>query len=99
MPRCCATLRCSRCCQSSISSAGRSPAQERLEAVESDRSRLRGLAFRDPVTGGPSRVAVTEALADLDERGTAVTVAYVDLDRFKAINDVFGHDVGDDALL
>lgn len=53
------------------------------------------LAFRDPLTGLPSRRALDEALQRISGR---YTLAMVDVDRFKLINDRFGHDVGDQVL-
>lgn len=60
------------------------------------------LADRDPLTGLPSRKALRERLIErlaiAARAGGAVAVLYVDLDRFKAVNDTLGHPVGD-ALL
>jgi len=53
------------------------------------------MAFRDELTGLPSRRALTELLARLDE---PYTVAMVDVDHFKQFNDRHGHDVGDQVL-
>jgi diguanylate cyclase (GGDEF)-like protein len=61
-------------------------------------------ATHDPLTGLPNRrlllEALIEALADLGRGHRTGTVAlmFVDLDRFKMVNDVLGHDAGD-ALL
>ncbi len=59
------------------------------------------LARHDPLTGLPNRVLFRERLnAALSgiESGRGVAVLYLDLDRFKLINDTLGHPVGD-ALL
>ena len=53
------------------------------------------MAFRDELTGLPSRRALSERLGRLPRR---YTVAMVDVDRFKGLNDRFGHDVGDQVL-
>lgn len=53
------------------------------------------LAFRDGLTGLPSRRALDEALQRISGR---YTLAMVDVDRFKLINDGFGHSVGDQVL-
>lgn len=60
------------------------------------------LAGRDSLTGLPSRSALrdflVERLADAAKSNRSTAVLYVDLDRFKAVNDTLGHPVGD-ALL
>jgi diguanylate cyclase (GGDEF)-like protein len=54
------------------------------------------------VTGLPNRPAFTECLAAVlaraTESGERFAVLCIDLDRFKEINDVFGHSVGDAVL-
>lgn len=53
------------------------------------------MAFRDPLTELLARRAFDEALQRL---GGRYTVAIVDIDRFKRVNDRHGHDVGDQVL-
>ena len=64
---------------------------------------LRHQAFHDPLTQLPNRALFTDrlehALAASDGRGGRVAVMYVDLDRFKTVNDTFGHHIGDDLLV
>jgi diguanylate cyclase (GGDEF)-like protein len=72
-----------------------------LRAVE--RLRLKQLAdeaHHDPLTGLPNRRRFIEELekAVYDGAGRTCAVLMVDLDRFKEINDSFGHSVGDDLL-
>jgi diguanylate cyclase (GGDEF)-like protein/PAS domain S-box-containing protein len=69
---------------------------ERKHAEES----LRVLARSDPLTGLLNRDAI---LAELEQRllnpeRARVAVLYVDLDRFKVVNDVLGHGAGDELL-
>lgn len=63
---------------------------------------LQKLAITDPLTGAFNRRAVierTEAELVLSQRtGKAFSVLLLDLDHFKAINDHYGHAVGDTAL-
>ena len=50
----------------------------------------------DPLTGLPNRVRLLAFMtAILEQPGRRLTVLYVDLDRFKPINDRFGHQTGD----
>lgn len=64
--------------------------------------RLARLANRDPLTDLSNRAAfvdsLKQALAQAKRHGTKLGVLYIDLDGFKAVNDVQGHDAGD-ALL
>ena len=62
---------------------------------------LRLAARRDPLTGLPNRTSFFEVLDRLQDAATAelIGVLYVDLDGFKAVNDVHGHLVGDDVLV
>ncbi|HEX4871525.1 MAG TPA: PAS domain S-box protein [Nevskiaceae bacterium] len=69
---------------------------------ESAEDRLRFLAHHDGLTGLPNRALfldrLRQALLMADRGHRQVAVAFLDLDRFKAINDVHGHDVGDQVL-
>ena len=53
------------------------------------------MAYRDNLTSLPTRRALGDALLRIHG---AYTVAMVDVDRFKDVNDDFGHDVGDQML-
>ena len=63
---------------------------------------LRHDALHDPLTGVPNRPHVMamleEALADRSTAGSTA-VLYLDLDRFKVVNDSFGHATGDRVLV
>ncbi|MBB6308889.1 sensor domain-containing diguanylate cyclase [Xanthobacter tagetidis] len=64
---------------------------------------LRRIAFEDTVTGLPNRRALQQYWADWvatkRSAGESAALLLLDLDGFKSINDRFGHDVGDAALL
>jgi diguanylate cyclase (GGDEF)-like protein len=72
-------------------------------AFDDRRQRLLDQARQDPLTGLPNRLATFEAVdaaiaraRDADRR---LAVAFVDLDRFKSINDGLGHAFGDQLLV
>ena len=60
--------------------------------------RQRRMAHEDPLTGLPNRRAFDGALDSAVASGGAFSVLLVDVDRFKQINDTFGHTVGDEVL-
>ncbi|MHB8534862.1 MAG: EAL domain-containing protein [Sulfuricaulis sp.] len=65
--------------------------------------RLSFLSNHDGLTGLPNRHLFTDrlqqAMIEADRHGRFVGVAFLDLDRFKNINDTLGHDTGDAALI
>jgi diguanylate cyclase (GGDEF)-like protein len=60
------------------------------------------LAHHDVLTGLGNRVLfrqqLRQALANLELSGSAAAVLYMDLDRFKDVNDSYGHQMGDELL-
>lgn len=86
-----------------------SQGEEILEATLidiSDRKRaeeqIRYQAYHDSLTGLPNRTLfkdrLTVALNYAERHGSQVAVLFLDLDRFKLVNDTLGHTVGDDLL-
>ncbi len=61
---------------------------------------LRTLAHRDTLTGLPNRAFLDETLARVLTTSAPGTVAvlFIDLDRFKLVNDAYGHTAGDTLL-
>jgi diguanylate cyclase (GGDEF)-like protein len=63
---------------------------------------LEYLAMHDPLTGLPNRSLVLDRAQQFLARGrrleVPVTALFVDIDGFKQINDVFGHQMGDEVL-
>ncbi|MGZ8353259.1 MAG: EAL domain-containing protein [Allosphingosinicella sp.] len=72
---------------------------ERKEAAE----RIAHLAFHDALTGLPNRAVFADHLArtvaKAGESADHVAVLCVDLDGFKAVNDIYGHPAGDALLI
>lgn len=74
-----------------------------LAAASSQRGRdLRRASLRDGLTGLLNRHAFDQCLEHLalraEQRGVALTVAMIDIDHFKDLNDSNGHQAGDDVL-
>lgn len=67
------------------------------------RAELARLSLRDDLTGLPNRLFLSEwvdrELKAVHRAGARVGVLFVDLDRFKIVNDTHGHDVGDAVLV
>ena len=74
-----------------------------LRALRRSQARLLHMAKHDALTGLPNRSLLDDrleqALLHAERYGRHVTVAFMDLDDFKAINDSRGHDVGDMLLI
>ena len=72
---------------------------ERKESEET----LRHLAHHDPLTGLANRLAFEQGLAEALERvrrnGHRLALMFIDLDRFKMVNDSLGHAAGDKLLI
>lgn len=77
-------------------------AQDQSEQVELEQERGRN-AFHDPLTGLPNRAVFLDRLERLHMHaqrrpGYRFAVLFIDLDRFKPVNDTFGHIAGDELL-
>ncbi|MDB5699471.1 MAG: diguanylate phosphodiesterase [Alphaproteobacteria bacterium] len=66
-------------------------------------ARIAHLAFHDALTGLPNRAVFASSLATIVDKAEAdaepIAVLCIDLDGFKAVNDVYGHPAGDELLV
>lgn len=78
-------------------------AQQALKDLEEKKLELESLAVTDRLTGLFNRVRLEEALNTEYEKakrfGHIFGVILLDIDYFKAVNDTYGHNVGDDVLI
>lgn len=67
-----------------------------------EREHMERMAFNDPLTGLDNRAVFSEKLKNIvsqaERNHSRFALLFVDLDRFKGINDSLGHDVGDELL-
>ncbi|MGK7887907.1 MAG: EAL domain-containing protein [Leptolyngbyaceae cyanobacterium] len=73
-----------------------------ITSVKETEARLEYLAHHDPLTNLPNRLLfnahLQKSILAATRKQTLLAVVFVDLDRFKHINDSLGHAVGDDLL-
>lgn len=73
--------------------------RQALQAHERARGELRQLAYYDPLTGLMNRMLFEERLTEAIQRhhrhGDRYALLFIDLDRFKVVNDTAGHEAGD----
>jgi len=73
------------------------------EDAESTADQFRHTALHDPLTGLANRLLLQERLEHAAQRArrshTNAAILFVDLDRFKQVNDTHGHQVGDELLI
>jgi diguanylate cyclase (GGDEF)-like protein len=76
--------------------------EARTQGLEAANKQLRHLASHDSLTGLPNRVLLddrlSQAVVHAERDGHSFAVAMFDLDRFKVVNDSFGHRAGDELI-
>lgn len=72
--------------------------QHANDEVHKANETLKRLATTDPLTGLPNRSVFNQTLAGLIHARENVSLALIDIDNFKGINDSMGHAAGDEAL-
>lgn len=74
-----------------------------ISVLKDHQNQLEHMAHYDALTGLPNRVLLADrlrqAMVQAQRRGQLLAVAYLDLDGFKAVNDHYGHEVGDQLLI
>ncbi|MDD5329057.1 MAG: diguanylate cyclase [Sulfuricella sp.] len=73
-----------------------------ISAIKESQSRIEFMATHDILTGLPNRSLlydrIHQAIAHASRQREPFALMFIDLDNFKAINDTFGHDLGDHLL-
>ena len=69
-----------------------------LAEVTQLKEQLRHQAYHDALTGLPNRRNLVEMVEQELQGGSSTAVLYLDLDRFKTVNDTWGHSAGDELL-
>lgn len=76
--------------------------KEDITERKEQQDRIRRLALHDALTGLPNRTLLmdrlSQAIARSARTGVKVAVLFIDLNKFKPINDTFGHQTGDEVL-
>jgi diguanylate cyclase (GGDEF)-like protein/PAS domain S-box-containing protein len=74
-----------------------------ITSIKENERKLERIAHYDALTGLPNRVLLSDrlqqAMARCQRKGHCLAVAFIDLDGFKAVNDLHGHEQGDDLLV
>lgn len=86
------TVPCS-CCKDTVEAL-----EAKISELEQVLATNHQLARTDPLTGLPNRRAFDEKIDVAIHAGETFSVAIIDLDHFKSVNDTHGHPVGDAVL-
>lgn len=72
--------------------------EEQARELAANESKAAHIASHDPLTEAPNRLAFLRALSERVHVPGCFAVAMLDIDRFKTINDTFGHFAGDEVI-
>jgi len=74
-----------------------------IEKLQEENKRLKKEKTTDELTGLPNKLVVYELLKEeilrVKRNENALSVSYFDIDRFKSINDTYGHEIGDKVII
>ena len=77
--------------------------EDRIAAVSHAELRIRHLAYNDALTELPNRMQfmdlLNQTIGSAGDKGQTFALLFLDLNRFKNVNDTLGHDVGDRLLI
>lgn len=78
-------------------------AEQKMRALETELGQISELIYQDHLTGALNRRGMEEAFvrecARAERAQTPLAIALLDIDHFKKINDTYGHEAGDQALI
>jgi diguanylate cyclase (GGDEF)-like protein len=78
-------------------------ARDDLSKAQVKTEEAQQIALQDPLTGLPNRISFQQSLdhglIQAKRHGWGLAVLFIDIDKFKNINDSYGHDMGDQVLL
>lgn len=73
--------------------------RQKIAELAASEARAQHAAYHDFLTGAPNRMAFQRELSlKVQDEDHDFALAFIDLDRFKHVNDTFGHGAGDDLL-
>jgi GGDEF domain-containing protein len=69
-----------------------------IDALKTENERLYKLAYFDKLTGLPNQRLLEDSFEQAATNGDKIVLVFIDLNKFKKINDTYGHAIGDEAL-